>query len=175
MMDPLPSGPRFRGEQGSLPGLKRGRLTMRSLRFAFLTCLVLGLSACSSNSEKKESDKDGDKKGESERGSSGPINTDKFVGTWEITRAAVLPSGATATVEFRKDGTMHLLSTYRGKMLTKDGTYRVEGNKLTTTLTTTRNGTTSKKKTETDTIRTLDDTRLVVVDDQGQVDEYKRK
>ena len=127
------------------------------LRFVLVACLVLGLSSCQWPLSRA------------------PINPEKLVGTWEITRAAVLPAGATATVEFRKDGTMHLISTYRGKILTKDGTYRVEGNSLTTTLTTTRNGVTSKEKTETDTIRILDDTRLVVVDDQGQVDEYKRK
>src|SRR5215471_21580845 len=122
---------------------------MRILRFVLVACLGLGLSSDSGSPEKKERDKDGDKKGDSDRGSSGPINADKLVGTWEITKAAVLPSGATATVEFRKDGTMHLISTYRGKMLTKDGRYRVEGNKLTTILTMTRNGVTGKEKTET--------------------------
>ncbi|HMF19050.1 MAG TPA: hypothetical protein VKE98_17710, partial [Gemmataceae bacterium] len=93
---------------------------MRMLRFAFLTCLVLGLSACSGSSEKKESDKKGtvdEKKGEPEKGL--PINPDKLVGTWEITKSEVLPPGAKLTIEFTRDGKMTLTATGQGKTITQ--------------------------------------------------------
>src|SRR5262245_43537384 len=152
---------------------------MRMLRIALVAYLVLGLSACSGSSEKKESDKDGDKegtvdggkKGDSDGESRGSINPDKLVGTWEITKSAVLPPGTKATVEFTKDGKMTMTATVQGKTFTQSGTYKVNGDKITAT----QKGPGGQEKTETDTIRTLDDTKLVIVDPMGKVEEYKRK
>src|SRR5262249_34056312 len=87
---------------------------MRILRFALVGCLVLGLAACSGDSGKKESDKDGDKKeaggkkGEQDGGSRGSIDAAKLVGTWVVTKSAGLRPGATGTVVFSKDGKMSL-------------------------------------------------------------------
>jgi uncharacterized protein (TIGR03066 family) len=143
---------------------------MRMLRFVLLTCLVLGLSACSgSSSGKKENDKDGDKKGEAERGI--PINPDKLVGTWELTKSEVVPPGTKATVEFTRDGKMTTTATVRGKTLTASGTYKINGDKITAT----QKGPRGQEKTETETVRTLDDTNLVIVDPMGKVEVYKRK
>ena len=144
---------------------------MKILRSTLVACLVLGLSACSGSSEKKESDKDGNKKGESDKGNSGPINADKLVGTWEITKSAVLPPGTKATVEFTKDGKMTMTATVQGKTFTQSGSYKVNGDKITAT----QKGPGGQEKTETDTIRILDDTKLVIVDPMGKVEEYKRK
>src|SRR5215471_11549230 len=104
---------------------------MKFLRFALVACLVLGLSSCSGSSEKKESDKEGDKKGDPERGI--PINPDKLVGTWELTKSPVLPPGTKATVEFTRDGKMTMTATRRGKTFTVGGTYKIEGDKITAT------------------------------------------
>jgi len=154
-----------------VPDLLGRRFLMRILRFALVACLVLGVSACSGNSGKKESDKDGDKKGESDRGSRGSSNADKILGTWEVTKSAVLPSGAKATVEFTREGKMMMTVTFRGKTVTQDATDKVNGDKITTTQK--RPG--GKEKTETDTIKTLDDTKLVIEDDMGKIEEYKKQ
>ena len=134
---------------------------------------MLGLSACSGDSGKKESDKKGtldeEKKGEPERGS--PINPDKLVGTWELTKSAVLPPGTKATVDFTRDSKMTTTATIQGRTLTWGGTYKLNGVNITAT----QKGAGGKEWTETNTIQTLDDRKLVLVDDEGHVDEYKRK
>ena len=149
---------------------------MRILRLALVACLVLGVSACSGDSGKKESDKDGDKrgtvdgkKGEPEKGI--PINPDKLVGTWELTKSEVVPPGTKATVEFTRDGKMTTTATVRGKTLTASGTYKINGDKVTAT----QKVPGRKEKTETETVKVLDDTKLVIVDPMGKVEEYKRK
>src|SRR5262249_3927041 len=143
-------------------------------RFALVACLMLGLSACSGSSEKKEDGEkkgtvDGGKKGEPERGI--PINPDKLLGTWEMTKSEAVPPGSKATVEFTRDGKMTTTVTIRGRTFTASGTYKINGDKITATQK--RPG--GKEKSETETVRTLDDTKLVIVDPEGKVEEYKRK
>ena len=147
---------------------------MKILRFALVACLMLGLSACSGSSEKKEDGEkkgtvDGGKKGEPDRGI--PINPDKLIGTWEMTKSEAVPPGTKATVEFTRDGKITMTATLQGKTVSDGGTYTLNGDKLTFT----RKGPRGQEKTETDTIKTLDDTKLVIVDPAGKVEEYKRK
>jgi len=95
-------------------------------------------------------------------------NDKKIIGTWEVTKADNAPPGA--TVEFTKDGKIKLRAEFKGKSIAIDGTYKVEGSKIHTTL---KFG--GQERKETGTIKTLTDTKLVVEDPKGKVEEYKRK
>jgi uncharacterized protein (TIGR03066 family) len=95
-------------------------------------------------------------------------NAKKLVGVWEVTKSESAPPGA--TLEFTRDGKMKLRAEVKGKQFEMGGTYKVEGNKIHATFTAG-----GQEKQETGTIKTLTDTRLVIEDLKGKVDEYKRK
>jgi uncharacterized protein (TIGR03066 family) len=95
-------------------------------------------------------------------------NAKKLVGVWEVTKSEGAPPGA--TLEFTKDGKMKIRAEVKGKQFEMGGTYKVEGNKVHVTF---KVG--DQEKKDTGTIKTLTDTRLVVEDTKGKVDEYKRK
>jgi uncharacterized protein (TIGR03066 family) len=106
------------------------------------------------------------------------VDEDKIVGTWEVTKSAGgLPPQA--TVQFTKDGKLKISVTVQG--LTKDnkkvnqtvtieGTYKVEGDKLSIAM---KQG--AKENKETMTIKTLTDEKLVTVDPKGKEDEFKKQ
>jgi uncharacterized protein (TIGR03066 family) len=96
-------------------------------------------------------------------------NAEKIVGVWEVTKSAT-PAPPGATVEFTKDGKLKFRAEVKGKALEAGGTYKVQGNKIHVTF---KAG--NQEKQETGTIKTLTDTRLVIEDPKGMVDEYKRK
>jgi len=95
-------------------------------------------------------------------------NATKIVGTWEVTKSQDAPPGS--TVEFAKGGKMKVTITLEGKTLTLEGTYKVEGDKIKSTL---KQGET--EHSETIKIKTLTDTRLVTEDEKGKIDEFKKK
>ena len=91
----------------------------------------------------------------------------KILGTWVITKGEAPPG---ATVEFTKDGKMKLRAQLGEKELAIDGTYTLQGDTITSHL-----SFGGQKKTETDKIKKLTDKELIVEDDKGKVQEYKRK
>jgi uncharacterized protein (TIGR03066 family) len=95
-------------------------------------------------------------------------NAKKLVGVWEVVKAEGAPPGA--TVEFKKNGKMQLAFDVKGKAITIDGTYKVEGNKIHVVL-----SFMGKKHEETSTIQTLNEKTLIIRDEKGKVEEYKRR
>lgn len=124
---------------------------MRSLHVVLVGCLFLGLVAVAQGADKKE-----------------PTNKEKIVGVWEPTKGDSLPKGA--TIEFTKDGKLKIAIKVEGKTITADGTYTVDGDKLTTVL-----KDEGKEKKETVKIKKLTDKELVTEDSKGMVDEFKKK
>jgi uncharacterized protein (TIGR03066 family) len=93
---------------------------------------------------------------------------DKLVGVWEVVKSEEAPPGA--TIEFTRDGKMKMTVNAQGKEMTLEGTYKVDGDKITSIQTFG-----GKEQRETATIQTLDDTTLITRDEKGKVDEFKRK
>jgi uncharacterized protein (TIGR03066 family) len=99
---------------------------------------------------------------------SGGKNADKIVGTWEAVKGEV-PAGS--TIEFTKDGKMKLNIKAGGQTISVEGTYKVDGDKLTTT----GKGPDGKEKTETVKIKKLTDKELVIEDEKGKTEEFKKQ
>jgi len=91
----------------------------------------------------------------------------KLVGVWEITNNKDAPPGA--TVEFTRDGKMKLRANVGEKELKIDGTYELKDDAVVTKL-----SVGGKTKTESNKIRKLTEKELVIVDEKGKVEEYKR-
>ncbi|HZT83368.1 MAG TPA: TIGR03066 family protein [Gemmataceae bacterium] len=127
---------------------------MRTLQVAALSCLVLGLAAVShagaQNADKKAP------------------NKENLVGVWDVTKSEEAPKGA--TIEFTRDGKVIISIPQEGKAIKFEGTYTVEGNKITTAI---KFG--DKVKKETVTIKELSDTKLVTVDEKSKVEEFKKR
>jgi uncharacterized protein (TIGR03066 family) len=101
-----------------------------------------------------------------------PTNKEKIIGVWELTKpgeGGKLPVGA--TMEYTRDGKIKMTGNADGKEFMFDGTYVVEGNKLTAIL-----KTSDREEKGTLTIKELTDKVLVTEDDVGRrVMEFKRK
>ena len=97
-------------------------------------------------------------------------NKDKLVGTWEVVKAeqGALPVGS--LVDFGKDGKAKVTAVREGKESTAEGSYTVEGNKLTVTL---KHG--EKEVKHAITIKKLTDTEFVSENERGKTAEFKRK
>src|SRR5262249_21219182 len=93
-----------------------------------------------------------------------------IVGVWELTKAGEGGPPVGTTMEFTKDGKVKMSGKADGKEFALDGTYVVEGQKLTATIK-------SADRTEkgTVTIKKLTDEELVTQDENGRVLEFKRK
>jgi uncharacterized protein (TIGR03066 family) len=120
---------------------------------------VLGIGAVGAQ-DKKDPKKD-DKK----------VDPARLVGKWELTRSTDKGAPQGAVVEFTKDNKVLIAITTGGKQDKYDGTYRVNGDKLSVKL----NDPESKDKEDTDTIRTLTDDKLVLIDSNGKENEFTRK
>jgi len=96
------------------------------------------------------------------------VDKAKLIGVWEVTKSENAPPGA--TIEFTKDGKLLVNFKVGDKEFKADGSYKVDGNKLDTVL-----NFDGKEVKDSHTIKTLNDTTLVTVDDKGKVDEFKRK
>ena len=123
---------------------------MKALGLALAGCLVLGLTAIGQADDKKE-----------------PTNKEKIVGIWEPTKGE-LPKGS--TVEFTKDGKLKVVVKIEDKSITLEGTYTVDGDKVKTVL-----KDEGQERKEDLKIKTLNDKELVLVDDKGMAEEFKRK
>jgi uncharacterized protein (TIGR03066 family) len=123
--------------------------SMNALRLAVAGALVLAL-ACAARAEEKASTKD------------------KLVGVWEVTKGDSLPVGA--KLELTKDGKIMLVVKVEEKTIKLEGTYKVEGDKkFKATL---KQG--GKESTETLEITKLTDKELVIKDEKGKVDSFKK-
>jgi len=90
------------------------------------------------------------------------IDAKKLIGKWEPKEKK---EDAKFVIEFTKDGKIKVAITGQGKDISFDGTYKVEGNKLLTTM---KFG--DKEQTHTRTISKLTDTELVSSDEKGKED-----
>jgi uncharacterized protein (TIGR03066 family) len=130
---------------------------MKIMRLATLACLTAGLVICSPSS------------GGTTPAPKTKTNKDKLIGTWVVTKSAEAPPEA--TVEFTKDGKLILSAKVDGKDMKMEGTYTVDGDKI-TSVTKVSGG---KELKETVTIIKLTNTELVTKDEKGKTDEFKRK
>ena len=88
------------------------------------------------------------------------IDAKKLVGKWEPKDKK---KDVTIVLEFTKDGKLIVTAAGDGKEAKFDGTYKVDGNKLITTL---KFG--EKEQSETHTVTKLTDTELVSKDEKGK-------
>lgn len=89
-----------------------------------------------------------------------PIDAKKVVGKWE---PKATKEGVRVVLEFTKDGKASLTRTDDGVERTFGGTYKVDGNKVTTIL---KWG--DKEQTDTRTVSKLTDTEMVSADEKGR-------
>jgi uncharacterized protein (TIGR03066 family) len=97
-------------------------------------------------------------------------NAKLLMGSWEATKVApkTLPVGA--VVEFAKDGKMKVTEKRDGKEETREGTYKVDGDKFTIKM---------KRGDEVAemviTIKKISDSELITANAEGAVVEFKKK
>jgi uncharacterized protein (TIGR03066 family) len=123
------------------------------MRSVVAFCLVLALAGAAFAEEKKD-----DKKS----------NKDKLVGVWEVTKGEGAPAGA--TVEFTKDGKMLMNFKVNDKEVKIEGTYSVDGESIKTSF-----KVEDKEIKETSKIKKLTDKELVIEDEKGKTEEFKKK
>src|SRR5579875_60070 len=98
-------------------------------------------------------------------------NQMRILGVWEVTKSDDgTPVGT--TIEFAKDGKLKVTTKAGDQVLNLEGTYKVKGDKLTITL---KPPESEKELTDIVTITKLTDKVLITKDEQGKVDEFKRK
>jgi uncharacterized protein (TIGR03066 family) len=97
-------------------------------------------------------------------------NKTLIVGVWELTKASSGKAPAGTVLEFTKDGKLKMSGKADGKEFAFEGTYVVEGDKLTV-----RMKTPDRTEEGTLTIKKLTDKELVTQDDAGRVLEFKQK
>ena len=95
----------------------------------------------------------------------------KFVGKWELTKSGDENAPKGAVVEFAKDMKVSITIDFNGKEFKMEGTYKVDGDKITVKLKTPD----GKEDEDTDTIKTLTDDMIVLVDKKGKETEFKKK
>jgi uncharacterized protein (TIGR03066 family) len=94
------------------------------------------------------------------------IDAKKLVGKWEPKDQK---KGGTFVLEFTKDGKLIFHASQNGKDFNSEGTYKLDGNKLSTTM---KFGDMERKMTRT--INKLTDTELVSTDEKGKEDTLVR-
>ena len=87
------------------------------------------------------------------------IDKAKIVGKWRVTKGGT----GDATLEFTKDGKALVVAKQNGKEFKPEGTYKIEGDKLTVIM---KLG--DQESTGTNIIETLTDEKLVLVDEKDK-------
>jgi uncharacterized protein (TIGR03066 family) len=108
--------------------------------------------------------------GEGRRVESQKDNAAKLLGVWKLVKSGGKEVPAEITIEFAKDGKEVRLVKMGDKEFKLEGTYKLDGDKITSV---TKFG--GKEITEVHTIQTLNDTTLITKDAKGEIDEFKRK
>jgi len=132
---------------------------MKSIVAALAAAAVLvGVAAAQDKKDPKKDDK--------------KVDAAKLLGRWELTRSTLDPRPKSATVEFTKDNKVTVAVTAgNGKEDKYTGTYKVNGDKLTVKLTIP--GETDQE--DTDTIQTLTDEKLLLIDKDKKETEFAKK
>jgi uncharacterized protein (TIGR03066 family) len=120
--------------------------SMYGIRFALAGAVILGLTMVAA---------------------AGGDTAKMLVGVWQIVKSQDAPPGA--TVEFTRDGKMKLRAKVGANEMKVDGTYEVKDNAIVSKLTFG-----GQTKTESTKISKLTAKELVVIDDKGKTEEYKR-
>ena len=95
-----------------------------------------------------------------------------ILGVWEVIKSDDGTPPMT-TIEFTRNGKLKVNTKVGDQTLTMEGTYKLEGDKLTVTLKTPDE--TEKELTDTVTITKWTDKELKTKDQKGKVDEFKKK
>lgn len=132
---------------------------MKSIVAAVAAAAVLiGVAAAQDKKDPKKDDK--------------KVDAAKVLGRWELTRSTLDPRPKSAIVEFTKDNKVTVAVTAgNGKEDKYTGTYKVNGDKLTVKLTIP--GETDQE--DTDTIQTLTDEKLLLIDKDKKETEFAKK
>jgi len=115
-----------------------------------LAVLLVVASAVAQDDKGAKKDKDAD-------------DAKKLVGKWEPKEAG--PAGASAVVEFTKDGKLIVALTFAGKTDRVEGTYKLDGSKLSVDF---------KDRKDTSTVTKLTDEELAIKDEKGKEEAFKR-
>ena len=99
------------------------------------------------------------------------VDPAKLVGKWEVTKSEV-PNLKGSAVEFTKDGKLTVMAVIEGMKVEFVGTYSVDGDQLKVTLKPKDGG---KENTDTDTIKSLADDKIVLVDKDKKETELTKK
>src|SRR4051794_996364 len=94
-------------------------------------------------------------------GAGGKTNAARIVGTWEATKGNI-PSGS--LVEFTKDEKLNITVKADDKEIKIEGTYKIDGDKLSLTV----KGPDGESKTQAATIKTLNETTLILEATEGK-------
>jgi uncharacterized protein (TIGR03066 family) len=100
------------------------------------------------------------------------IDPAKLVGKWELTKSDSENAPKGAIVEFAKDNKLTITIDAGGKEFKVSGTYKVDGDKLTVTIKPPDGG---KEDSETDTIKSLTDDKVVLIDKDKKETELTKK
>lgn len=100
------------------------------------------------------------------------IDPAKLVGKWELTKSESGNAPKGAIVEFMKDNKLAITVDVNGKSVTLNGTYKVDGDKLTVTIKPPDGG---KEDSDTDTIKSLTDDKIVLIDKEKKETELTKK
>jgi len=100
------------------------------------------------------------------------VDAAKLVGKWEMVKSDEQTAPKGALVEFTKDGKVTLTLDAGGKKFEMGGTYKLAGDKLTVKFKPPDGG---EEKEDTDTVKSLTDDKLVLVDKQGKTTEMAKK
>jgi uncharacterized protein (TIGR03066 family) len=95
-----------------------------------------------------------------------------IIGVWEVTKSDDGTPPKT-TIEFTRDGKLKVKTKSGDETLTIEGTYKLDGNKLTLTIKAPEEE--EGQLTDTLTIIKLTDKVLITKDEKGKTDEFKRK
>jgi uncharacterized protein (TIGR03066 family) len=99
------------------------------------------------------------------------VDAAKLVGKWELTKSSDPMAPKDAVVEFTKDNKVTITFKFNDKDFTLHGTYKVDGDKLTVKVSVEG----GKDNEDTDTIKTLTDDMLVLIDKDKKENEFKKK
>lgn len=100
------------------------------------------------------------------------VDPAKLLGKWELTKSESGNAPKGAIVEFKKDNKLTITVDLNGKPLELTGTYKVDGDKLTVTIKAPDGG---KDDSDTDTIKSLTDDKLILIDKDKKETELTRK
>jgi uncharacterized protein (TIGR03066 family) len=100
------------------------------------------------------------------------IDPAKLVGKWELTKSESENAPKGALIEFTKDNKLMITIDANGKKFELSGTYKVDGDKLTVTIKSPDGG---KDESDTDTIKSLSDEKLVLIDKEKKETELTKK